>query len=135
LNFHFSQFGPETEFSAYILEKEGQRLVHVQTMVQSFVADDDFFADKVEPDIAAGFRLIAHLHNHPFFFQNKSGDVAGTLVASGPDCRFFLSLMADHPGMKAIITNGFHSNEFSLEEVQRCDREKNRPAKGPWSKA
>ena len=65
----------------------------------------------------AGWKLVSHIHNHPFFFGNKYGDIAGTTVPSGPDITTYENLLKYQNVQKPVITNGFHSLEMTRKDI------------------
>ena len=65
-----------------------------------------------------GWQLVSHLHNHPFYFGNKYGDIAGTTVPSGPDISTFASLRRAHDMQQALITNGFHTLVLTPQDIK-----------------
>lgn len=60
-----------------------------------------------------GWRAEAHLHNHPFHFENPYGDVGGNLVPSDPD----LSLYRQGAYRRLIILNGLQSFEMDRSQL------------------
>jgi hypothetical protein len=79
--------------------------------------------DRVADDVAHGFVLVAHLHNHPFLLDRKVGDrmwttpdtladVAGALAPSLADARLWKSAAKEMAMHEGWITNGFASSHI-----------------------
>lgn len=64
-----------------------------------------------------GWRYHAHLHNHPFNFDNAYGDIGGTLAPSEADIATYRSLKTE----RAWITNGLEMIEIKLAEFDLFD--------------
>lgn len=109
-----------TEFGALILRSAGR--------VRIYLSSDDLvgqrfrgtISDLVRADIASGYRLVAHLHNHPFLFnrvvgdrmwtlEGTVGDVAGAVAPSMTDVQFYRNLRASLGLAEGWVTNGMES--------------------------
>lgn len=118
-----------TEFGALILRSEGR--------VRIYLSSDDLvgqrfrgtIAELVRKDTASGFRLIAHLHNHPFLFnrvvgdrmwtmEGTVGDVAGALAPSMTDVQFYRNLRASLGLAEGWVTNGMESAHFVARDFE-----------------
>lgn len=117
-----------TEFGAFVLRGQGR--------VRVYLSSDDRVGQRirrqvtelVQADTAAGFHLLAHLHNHPFLFDREVGDrmwtvegtrqdVAGALAPSMTDVQFYRNLRASHGLQEAWVTNGLHTSRFQAGEL------------------
>jgi hypothetical protein len=70
-------------------------------------------------DLAAGWKLYAHLHNHPFFPENPHGDLAGTPVPSDDDSELYRELAVWGRLERAWLTNGLNTLEVPVAEFPR----------------
>lgn len=82
----------------------------------------------VRLDVAAGFVLEAHLHNHPFMFDRKVGDrmwttaetqadFGGEVAPSLTDVHFYRNALAE-TGLREIwVTNGFETVHIPSAEL------------------
>jgi hypothetical protein len=70
-------------------------------------------------DLAAGWRLYAHLHNHPFFFENPAGDIAGTTAPSAADAQMYRELAVWGRLERAWIVNGFDALTLLARDFPR----------------
>lgn len=112
-----------TEFGALILRSKGR--------VRIYLSSDDLVGQRfrgtiaglVRQDIASGYRLVAHLHNHPFLFDRVVGDrmwtlegtvadVAGALAPSMTDVQFYRNLRQSLGLAEGWVTNGMESAHF-----------------------
>lgn len=109
------------EFGAYVFTREGQT-----RMVGDFdlVTEDGGGAPlsrtlgaETERLLREGWILEAHLHNHPFVFDNPYGDVGGTPAPSGPDVATYRSIAP----RRAWITNGIDVIEIERSEFPLLD--------------
>lgn len=116
-----------TEFSAFVLRGNGQ--------VRIYLSSADLVGGKInsavtagmQADVAGGYRLIAHIHNHPFLFDRKVGDrmwtteanmkdIAGALAPSMSDVGVYRAFRDSHGLEEAWITNGLQSSRFHASE-------------------
>lgn len=109
-----------TELGAFILRGNGVVRVYMSSMDRVGQKGRREIADAVAADVARGFALVAHLHNHPFLFDREIGDrmwttpdtiddVAGALAPSLSDAGFYQNNAEELPLEAAWITNGFES--------------------------
>lgn len=111
-----TEYSEQVEFAVYIL-KEGadQRQkfrAYVITWGMDHVEESQDLNLLIDQDLKEGWQYYAQLHNHPFYLNNITGDIAGTVVPSEPDFTFYL----DHQKLRGLqnawVTNGF--NTFKL---------------------
>lgn len=69
--------------------------------------------EAIEKDIASGWRLVRHLHDH---FEPADRDHLGILAPSLPDAQYYKWLAEDFGLEKACITNGMHTVEIDRSE-------------------
>lgn len=116
-----------TEFGAFVLRGHGQVRVYLSSadLVGAKVSQE--VTEQVKADIMAGYRLITHIHNHPFLFDREVGDrmwtteanikdIAGALAPSMSDVGFYRSFRDSHSLEEAWITNGLQSSRFLASE-------------------
>jgi hypothetical protein len=116
----FPMLGHPTEFGAFLLRRAGRVRVYFSTADRVGQKLRAAVTDRVRRDVAAGWTLVAHLHNQPFLFDRRVGDrayttpatrddVAGALAPSTNDVAFYRSWLREAPLQEARITNGFDS--------------------------
>jgi hypothetical protein len=117
---HLRTFSSETEYSAYVMTKPDSELalIIIYTQVNNGTNSITQISNLVEGYRKQGWNLESHIHNHPFFFKNPYGDIAGTIMPSGADVTSYQEMGEDLKLRSAIITNGFESfimykNEFN----------------------
>ncbi|MFN8574520.1 MAG: hypothetical protein U0132_20880 [Gemmatimonadaceae bacterium] len=123
----YPMFDHPTEFGAFVTRGQGR--VHVYLSSADLVGQKlrDAVTAAVQADLAAGYRLIAHIHNHPFLFDRVVGDrmwtiegtkddVAGALAPSMTDVQFYRSVRASQGLEGAWVTNGFETSHFTAAE-------------------
>lgn len=114
-----------TEFLAFTLRKEGRLRVYAISSGErtGSVGGTDRVRPFIEADRARGWTVAQNLHNHPFNFDNPSGDIGATLVPSGEagwgDIGTFRRQFADWSLADAAITNGFDTVHLSAGDVAR----------------
>jgi hypothetical protein len=117
-----------TEFGAYVLRGNGRVRVYLSSADLVGQKVRGAVTQRVREDVQAGFRLAAHLHNHPFLFDRQVGDrmwtmegttddVAGALAPSMTDVQFFRSLRDVHGLEEAWITNGLDTSRLRADEL------------------
>lgn len=118
---HLSQLKKESEFQAYILDhqKSSEFFVIVNSVEQAYVDRDERSIKTMYKAFKQGWRLYAHLHSHPFSFDNPYGDISGTVIPSKPDIGMYRNLYRRYGLRKAIVTNGFHSLELTPLEFNQ----------------
>jgi hypothetical protein len=110
-----------TEFGAFVLRRGDRIRLYVSSMDRVGQKIRREVTERVRADVAGGYRLVAHLHNHPFLTHRRIGDrmwttaetladVAGALAPSLTDVQFFRNTVADGLPLEAAwITNGLDS--------------------------
>jgi hypothetical protein len=112
-----------TEFGAFVLRGHGRVRVYLSSADLVGQKIRDAITKRVEADAAAGFRLVIHIHNHPFLFDRKVGDrmwtleatkedVAGALAPSMTDVHFYRNLRNSLGLQEAWVTNGLNTLRF-----------------------
>ncbi|NVJ19659.1 MULTISPECIES: hypothetical protein [Myxococcus] len=116
-----------TEFHAYVLRGPERVRVyfsgadHVGGKLRSEVTE------RVAQDIARGFRLVAHVHNHNFMFDRKPGDrmwttpetvddIGGGVAPSLSDVQAYRNLRESLRLEAAWVTNGLETGRFSAKD-------------------
>jgi hypothetical protein len=124
----YSMLEHPTEFGAFILRGDG--------IVRVYLSSADLVGQKIRgpvvervaADVRTGFRLLAHLHNHPFLLDRAVGDrmwtmegtvddVAGALAPSMTDVQFYRSIRDDLGLEEAWVTNGLETARFRAAEL------------------
>jgi hypothetical protein len=115
---HWRDENPQKrEFQAFILRRGGRlRVYYTQSDENSAWPKSASVKALLAQDLGAGWTLFAHLHNHPFFFENPSGDFAGTVVPSEPDAQMYRELAAAMRLERAWIVNGFDAIDIPVTE-------------------
>jgi len=118
-----------TEFGAFVLRRGDRVRLYVSSMDRVGQKIRPEVTDRVRADVASGYRLVAHLHNHPFLTGRRIGDrmwttaetlndVAGALAPSLTDVQFFTDMVADGlPLEGAWLTNGLDSIRIAAREL------------------
>lgn len=65
--------------------------------------------------VKVGWKVDAHLHNHPVVLQDGTGRNISPLIPSKPDLDFY----TERRVQRALITNGLETVEFNVNELQR----------------
>lgn len=77
---------------------------------------------RVQTLVNERWNYLAHLHTHPFFPENPTGDVGGTLVASGErdsgDIGIYLKEMQTLGLKSAYITNSFDTVLYTADDIR-----------------
>ncbi len=119
-----------TEFGAFVLRKAGRVRVYMSGADRVGGKIRHEITGRVEADVAAGYELSAHLHNHPFMFGRKVGDrmwttketladVGGAVAPSMTDVQFYRNLLEEIKLRAVWVTNGIHTARFGAEEIVR----------------
>jgi len=110
------------EFSARILKKQEQgrekvKVIFVSTTT-AFVSNADVEDSdrRMEELLHQGWTYAADLHNHPFFWDNETGDIAGTLIPSFADRRHYREMARKYGLKEGRITNGLHTISLSNKD-------------------
>lgn len=119
LDNHLRTFSSETEYSAYVLTRpdEQNAIVVIYTQIKNGTISDQVVTNLVDGYRRQGWNVDSHIHNHPFFFKNPYGDIAGTILPSSADLTSYREMSDSVKLRSAIVTNGFESyilyrNEF-----------------------
>ncbi|MCP3061102.1 hypothetical protein LXT21_20180 [Myxococcus sp. K38C18041901] len=119
-----------TEFHAYVLRADGRLRVYLSGADRVGAKLRSEVTDRVRSDVARGFTLVAHVHNHNFMFDRKPGDrlwttpatvddVGGGVAPSLTDVQAYRRLR-ESLGLKgAWVTNGLESGRFTAEDFDR----------------
>jgi hypothetical protein len=111
-----------TEFHAVVMERDdaGHRLVRVYFAASSapWPPKSNLLFERAAADHAAGWRAVAHLHNHPFEFAS-GGDIAGANAPSLTDVQFWRHLRDSLGIESARVTNGFATFEAPAAAFDR----------------
>ena len=111
-----------TEFHAVVMERSdaGRRWVRVYFAASSapWPPKASLLFERAAADRAAGWRAVAHLHNHPFEFAN-GGDIAGANAPSLTDVQFWRHLRDSLGIESARVTNGFATFEAPAAAFDR----------------
>ncbi|MCE9670561.1 hypothetical protein LY474_22405 [Myxococcus stipitatus] len=119
-----------TEFHAYVLRGQGRLRVYLSGADHVGGKLRHEVTSRVEADIARGFELVAHVHNHNFMFDRTPGDrmwtTAETVADVGGGVAPSLSDVQAYRGMReslglrgAWVTNGLETGRFTAEDFDR----------------
>jgi hypothetical protein len=116
-----------TEMSAFILQHGNLMRIYFSTMNRNGQKIRSAVTSRVESDVASGFVLLAHLHNHPFIFDRTIGDsnytiaenvsdVGGAIAPSTTDAGFYNELRS--LGLKEVwVTNGYETLHIEAADL------------------
>ena len=118
-----------TEFGAFVLRGDERVRIYLSSADLVGLKVNQEVTEQVRIDILAGYRLITHIHNHPFLFDREVGDrmwtteatikeIAGGLAPSMSDVGFYRSFHDSHGLEEAWITNGLQSSRFTATEFE-----------------
>lgn len=109
-----------SEFSAFILTKadatQSKLKIYYSTFDRPGGKVSSLVTELLETDLANGWTLWRHLHNHNFFFQNSISVMGGT-CPSRPDLQLYLELVRNYGLQSAAVTNGFDTNEMTGVDI------------------
>jgi hypothetical protein len=119
-----------TEFSALVLRGAGAVRVYLSGADRVGQRIRQEVLSRVRDDLARGYTLILHLHNHPFLLGRRVGDrmwtteetvedVAGGLAPSLTDVQLYRSLRNDLGLQDAWVTNGLDTGRFDAADFAR----------------
>jgi hypothetical protein len=119
---HLEQHAPN-EFQAFLLTRgdgdEARARIYGVSGNMPWAPSGTPLWEHLEADLADGWELSAHLHNHFFFLSNlPSGDIAGTLIPSPPDRSSYVSHAERFGLTEARITNAFDSIRFPRAQFE-----------------
>ena len=101
-----------------------------------FAASDQLFPPKpvhaferIDRDLAGGWRLVAHLHNHTWHLgeagppgaNDGAGDTLAVTAPSTPDVHYYRGLRDSRGLARALVTNGFHTVEIEARELDALE--------------
>ena len=111
----FPLFDKPTEFHAFILAGNKPKRLRVY-----YAASDTPWPPKATPlmehirqDLANGWLLQHHLHNH---YNEEKDKYVGTLAPSLADAHYYKMLRDEYGVVSTLITNGFHTVEIQKED-------------------
>ncbi len=119
-----------TEISAYVLRGAGRLHVYLSGADRVGGRLRGEVTDRVLADVAAGFEVVAHLHNHPFMFDRAVGDrtwataeniadIGGALAPSLTDVQLYRA-MRERLGLRgAWVTNGLDTARYTAADFDR----------------
>lgn len=119
-----------SEFGAFVLRGKGRVRVYFSSFETVGAKIRGEVTGRVRADVASGFELTAHLHNHPFLFDRVPddrmwttpetvADVAGALAPSTNDVHFYRSLREEVDLRGAWVTNGLDTARFTAQDMHR----------------
>lgn len=132
-----------SEFGAFVLRRGDRVRIYFSSTKTVGGRISREVTTRVHADVAAGYRLVAHLHNHPFLTDRRVGDrmwttpetlddVSGALAPSLTDAQFFSNSVADGlPLESAWITNGLDSIRITASELRALAQPVPSPAPAP----
>lgn len=97
-----------TEFHAFILTQSQNKKVRVYfgASDQPWPPNPKVLISAMEQDIANGWRLKYHLHNH---YESADKGYLGILAPSLADAHYYKMLVENYQLETALITNGYHT--------------------------
>lgn len=105
-----------SEFGAFILKNTDAANAKLKIYYSTFDRPggkiDSTVLGMVEHDVAEGWILWQHLHNHNFLFQNPIGVMGGT-CPSRSDLQLYLDLVKSYGLQSAAVTNGFSTDDLT----------------------
>jgi hypothetical protein len=110
---HKNELTDPSEFAALILRQPTRHAlrVYVGRSDAMYPPREVYGTDQLPADLAAGWQLVAHLHNHTI--RNLHGAPAlGVTVPSTNDVQFLRGLAADAHLPAAWVTNGVYTIEI-----------------------
>lgn len=116
-----------SEFGGYYLIKKQNDKVNIKIYFTSnnvlSVNPSEMVENSIKEDIKTGWKVIFHIHNHPFIFSNTSGDYGGTIIPSGDktygDVSVFIKDRKKFGIKNALITNGFDTIYIDSKEFDQ----------------
>ncbi|MFL5812701.1 MAG: hypothetical protein ACJ763_03920 [Bdellovibrionia bacterium] len=105
-----------SEFGAFILKNTDASYPKLKIYYSTFDRPGGKVSQTVtsliESDLASGWILWRHLHNHNFLFQNSISIMGGT-CPSRPDLQLYLDLIRTYGLKSASVTNGFETADLT----------------------
>jgi hypothetical protein len=131
----FSMTRQPTEFHVFLLRRDGaDATTPTSPLLVYFAASSAPWPPSVgrlvaalEPKVREGWRVIAHMHNHPFYLDHlrpdsagrPTADIAGGMAPSSTDVQFYRAMRADLGLASARVTNGFATLEMPAAAFDR----------------
>ena len=118
----FSMIDQPTEFhGVFVTTTAGDtpRLrVYFAASAELFPPKPIHIMERVESDVAAGWTLSAHLHDHTWHFDAADGaaDTLAVTAPSTPDVHYYRALRERLGLERALVTNGFHTIELDAAD-------------------
>lgn len=123
-----------TELHGIIVSRTGaagtRHRVYVAASDELFPPKPEQIVERVDADLAAGWHLAAHLHNHTWHL-GEAGAASGAAAATGdgvalpapstPDVHYYRALRASRGLRRALVTNGFHTVEIDAAELDALE--------------
>lgn len=105
-----------TEFHAFLLRNQetGKVKVYFAAADTPWPPKPGIIIELMEKDLAMGWKLSGHLHNH---YEPAEDQYLGILAPSLADAHYFKMLRDEFALEKALITNGFHTVEIHAEDL------------------
>jgi len=119
-----------SEFGAFVLRGRGRVRVYFSSLETVGAKVRHEVNDRIRADGAAGFEVLAHVHNHTFMFDRVPGDrmwttpetvndVGGALAPSTTDVQFYRSARETVGLRSAWVTNGLDTARFGAADFDR----------------
>ena len=130
----FSMVEHPTELSAFVLRRGNRLRIYLSGADRLGQKLRSAVSDRVAADVALGWELAAHLHNHPFLFDRRVGDrafttsrnvddVGGALCPSTNDLAAYESMSGRLGLGEAWITNGLSTARYGVADRARLHAE------------
>lgn len=121
----FSMIDQPTEFHGVLVTSaSGDRhRIYFAASAALFPPKPVQIMERVEADVAAGWTLSAHLHNHTWHFDSPDGedDTYGITAPSTPDVHYYRALRDGLGLQRALVTNGFDTVEIRADELDALE--------------
>lgn len=133
----FSMTRQPTEFHVFLLRRDGsaagadsteaQLLVYFAASGAPWPPSVGRLVAALEPRVREGWRVVEHLHNHPFYLDHlrpdsagrPTADIAGGVAPSSTDVQFYRAMRARIGLASAQVTNGFATLELPAAAFDR----------------
>jgi hypothetical protein len=128
----FPMFQHPTEFGAFVLRRESRVRLYFSGADRMGGRIRQEVTGRVRSDVAKGWVLVAHLHNHPFLFERRVGDrlwtteenredIAGAVAPSLTDVHFYRNLRQGTQLREIWVTNGFETFRAPAADLGRLE--------------
>lgn len=110
-----------SEFGAYILIRAEEARIYFSTQNRVGLRSSPAMMEVdalIEKDLATGWQLQGHLHNHPFDFNHPVHFMGGP-SPSISDVEAYQDRIARWGLKQAWVTNGFHTIELEARDLER----------------